>query len=46
MRKERDFLGSVDIPDERFYGINTMRALENFGQESERHDPLFITAYL
>ncbi len=29
-RKEHDFLGELDIPDELFYGIQTFRAKENF----------------
>lgn len=29
-RKEHDFLGELDIPDEVYYGVQTFRALENF----------------
>ncbi len=29
-RKEHDFLGELDIPDELYYGIQTWRAKENF----------------
>lgn len=29
-RRERDLLGERDVPDEYFYGIQTLRALENF----------------
>lgn len=29
-RKEHDFLGELDIPDELYYGIQTFRATENF----------------
>ncbi|MBI5539872.1 MAG: aspartate ammonia-lyase [Bacteroidia bacterium] len=29
-RKEHDFLGELDIPDNVYYGIQTFRALENF----------------
>ena len=46
MRREKDSLGFMDIPDDRSYGIHTQRALDNFGTGQERHDPLFITAYL
>ena len=30
MRKESDFLGSVDIPDDVLYGIHSLRAQNNF----------------
>ncbi len=29
-RKEHDLLGERNVPDERYYGIQTLRALENF----------------
>lgn len=29
-RKEHDLLGEMDVPDEALYGIQTLRALENF----------------
>lgn len=29
-RKEHDFLGDLEIPDEAYYGVQTMRAVENF----------------
>lgn len=32
MRKERDYLGEVEIPEERYYGIQTARAMKNFGR--------------
>jgi aspartate ammonia-lyase len=31
MRKESDFIGEVDIPDEALYGIHALRASQNFG---------------
>ncbi len=46
MRIERDSLGSLEIPGESLHGIHTARALENFGDIGERHDPVFIMAYL
>jgi aspartate ammonia-lyase len=46
MRVEKDFLGSIEIPDDVYYGINTARALENFGAGSGKIDPYFIKAYL
>ena len=30
MRKERDFLGELEIPDEAYYGVQTLRAMDNF----------------
>ena len=30
MRKEHDFLGELEVPDEAYYGVQTMRAVENF----------------
>ena len=30
MRKEHDFLGEIEVPDEAYYGVQTMRAIENF----------------
>jgi aspartate ammonia-lyase len=46
MRIEHDFLGSKEIPDGAYYGINTARALENFGGNGEITDRYFIKAYL
>ncbi|MGJ7919102.1 aspartate ammonia-lyase [Neobacillus sp. LXY-4] len=30
MRTEKDFLGTKDVPSEAYYGIQTLRAVENF----------------
>ena len=30
MRVEKDSIGARDIDDEKYYGIHTLRALENF----------------
>lgn len=46
MRIERDGLGSIEISDHSLHGIHTQRALENFGDIGERHDPLLIRSYL
>jgi aspartate ammonia-lyase len=46
MRTEHDALGSLELPDECPYGIHTARALLNFGDIGERHDPVFVRAYL
>lgn len=29
-RKEHDFLGELEIPDDAYYGVQTMRAVDNF----------------
>ena len=44
MRTEHDFLGTMNVPDEAYYGIQTMRAIENFCITGERLDPDFIKA--
>jgi aspartate ammonia-lyase len=46
-RQEHDFLGYMDIPDNLYYGIQTMRARENFnitGLPISR-EPLLIQAF-
>lgn len=44
MRKEHDFLGELEIPDEAYYGVQTLRAMENFSITGEKLDPDFIIA--
>ncbi|MDT8272025.1 MAG: lyase family protein [Desulfomonilia bacterium] len=46
MRTEHDALGCIELPEESLHGVHTARALNNFGDIGERHDPLFIRAYL
>lgn len=46
MRKEKDFIGEIQIPDGALYGINAARALENFGNFAEGTDPVFIKSFL
>ena len=36
MRKERDSLGEKEVPDEAWYGVHTVRSLENFHVMGER----------
>lgn len=45
-RKEHDFLGELDIPDYLYYGIQTVRAKENFNITGIpiSKEPLFIKA--
>ena len=42
MRKEHDFLGEKLVPDEVYYGVQTMRAMENFQITGAQLDPDFI----
>ncbi|MEJ8758602.1 aspartate ammonia-lyase [Pontibacter sp. H259] len=46
-RKEHDFLGEKDIPNEAYYGIQTLRALENFNITGIpiAKEPLLIQAF-
>jgi aspartate ammonia-lyase len=45
-RIERDSLGEKEIPDDVYYGIETVRACENFPVSGIRQPPEFIQAYL
>ena len=45
MRKEKDALGEVFVPDDKYYGAQTQRALKNFMVGSERFPPEFIRAH-
>ncbi|MBE9913943.1 aspartate ammonia-lyase [Paenibacillus donghaensis] len=44
MRLEKDFLGTKEVPDEAYYGIQTMRAAENFPITGQRIHPELIRA--
>jgi len=44
-RQERDSLGVRDVPSEAYYGIQTLRAVENFPVSGRRERPELITAY-
>jgi len=43
-RKERDFLGEVDVPADAYYGVQTQRAVENFPISGLRAHPAFVRA--
>ena len=43
-RKERDFLGEVEIPSDSYYGVETQRAVENFRISGVRFGREFIRA--
>ena len=45
MRQERDSLGTRDLPDEAWYGIQTLRAMENFPVTGRREPPALVRAY-
>ena len=44
MRTEHDFLGEMNVPDNVYYGVQTMRAMENFHITGAKLDPDFIQA--
>ncbi len=44
MRIEHDFLGEMELPEEVYYGVQTMRAIENFPITGQRLDDEFIVA--
>ncbi len=43
-RKERDFLGELDVPADAYYGVQTQRAVENFPISGLRAHPGFVRA--
>ncbi|MGE3954143.1 MAG: class II fumarate hydratase [Parachlamydiales bacterium] len=45
MRKERDSLGEVEVPDDRYFGAQTMRSKENFRIGDQRMPLAVIHAY-
>jgi aspartate ammonia-lyase len=45
MRMERDSLGEREVPAEAYYGIQTLRAVENFPVSGRRERPELIGAY-
>ncbi|MBS3819889.1 aspartate ammonia-lyase [bacterium] len=42
MRKERDSLGEVRVPEKAYYGIQTQRAIDNFPISGLRQHPLMV----
>ena len=44
MRIEHDFLGNMEVPDDVYYGVQTMRAIENFNITGQKLDSDFIKA--
>lgn len=45
MRIEKDSLGSVELPDNAYYGIHAFRAKENFNLSHRKIDNEFIKSY-
>lgn len=45
MRQERDNLGEMEIPVDAYYGIHTMRAVENFPFSGYRPPTRFVSAF-
>jgi aspartate ammonia-lyase len=45
-RTERDSLGTLELPDDAYYGIQTARALTNFLVSGIRERPEFVEAYV
>ena len=46
MRKEKDTLGEVSVPDDALYGAQTQRAVENYPISGLREHPQFIRAFV
>ena len=44
MRIEKDFLGEVQVPDDAYYGVQTVRAIANFPITGQRIYPEMIQA--
>ena len=42
MRTEHDFLGELQVPEDVYYGVQTMRAKENFNITGQTIDPDFV----
>ena len=45
MRIEKDWLGTVEIPDDAYWGNETARAMENFAISDYRLPPVFIKSF-
>lgn len=47
MRKEHDFIGELEIADDIYYGVQTLRAVQNFDISGKRIKdfPRFITSF-
>ena len=45
MRQEKDSLGTLELPDDAYYGIQTLRAVQNYPISGLRPHPTFVRAY-
>ena len=45
MRLELDSMGKKEVPDDAYYGVQTIRALENFPVSGRRERPELVRAY-
>ncbi len=45
MRTERDSLGVLELPDDAYYGIQTLRAVQNYPISGLKPHPTFVRAY-
>ncbi|HFD92746.1 MAG TPA: aspartate ammonia-lyase [Gammaproteobacteria bacterium] len=45
-RTEKDSLGTLDVPESAWYGIQTQRAIANFPISGRRPDPDFVRAHV
>ena len=45
MRKEHDFLGELEVADELYYGVQTIRALENFHITGKHFRPMTLSSH-
>ena len=43
-RREHDLLGQVEVPAQAYWGIHTLRAVQNFPLSGRRTDPVLIKA--
>ena len=44
-RKEKDSMGEMEVPDNRYYGAQTQRSLQNFNIGGEKFQRELIRAY-
>ena len=44
-RTDRDSIGSIEVPSDKYYGAQTQRSFENFKIGSERFPREFIRSY-
>jgi len=44
-REEKDFLGTKNIPKDAFWGVHSVRSLENFSLSNYQTHPYFIKAF-